>query len=73
MSMSKEEKEILAAFKELLERQLAAEGKMTIRGLGVFSLKTTPARKANSFGKMIDVPEKTVIRFKAAASTRQEA
>jgi nucleoid DNA-binding protein len=71
--LSKEDKEVVAAFKEILERELAAEGKLTIRGLGAFSLKTSPARKANSFGKVVDVPEKTVVRFKAAAAARQEA
>lgn len=72
--ISAEDKQIIAAFKEILERELAGpEGKLAIRGLGVFTRKTSPARTANSFGKKVEIPERSVIRFKAAPSTRRES
>lgn len=54
---------------------LLTDGKVTLVGFGTFELKKQAARKARNpkTGEEIDVPEKTVPKFKAAQALKDAA
>ena len=51
------------------------DGKVTLVNFGSFNLKTPAARKARTprTGEAIDVPEKTVVKFKPSANFKEMA
>ena len=52
-----------------------ADGKVTLVNFGSFNLKTQAARKARNprTGEPIDVPAKTVVKFKPSAAFKADA
>ncbi len=69
MALSDHEKQILKNAKELILRETTEQGaKLQLFGLGTFERKTQNARTATSpaTGAKVDVPAKSVLRFKAS-------
>jgi DNA-binding protein HU-beta len=54
---------------------VVADGKCTLVGFGTFRTQVAKARKARNprTGEPIDVPEKTVVKFKPAAAFKEAA
>lgn len=75
MSLTNEQKQTIKAFKEIVAQQTAKDGdKLTIKGLGTFERKTTNAKQGRNpqTGAALTIPARSVLRFKASASTRRD-
>ncbi len=65
--------EVVEAVVKGIIKEIKEAEKLRISGLGNFSLKKKPARKARNpkTGEEIDVPEKTVVTFKMAKDLKE--
>lgn len=75
MSLSDNDKATLKAAREIIERETSNNGdKLTIKGFGTFQRKTTAAKTARNpqTGGEVQVPARSVLRFKASAATRRD-
>ena len=66
---------IVDAVLDLIKNGLVNDGKVTLVGFGSFNTATQAARKARNpkTGEAIDVPEKTVVKFKPATAFKEAA
>lgn len=69
----KEAKLAIDAVTENLKEGLAEDGKVTLVGFGTFTVRKQAARKARNprTGEEIDVPEKSVPKFKPSAAMKE--
>jgi len=71
MALSNDEKQTIKNAVEIIERETASDGDdLTIRGFGTFKRKHVAAKVARNpaTGGTVDVPAKSVLRFKASPS-----
>lgn len=63
---------ILNAFLDSVEDALFRDGRLVLRGFGVFEVRETAARQARNpaTGEVVDVPAGRTVRFRAAAAVR---
>jgi len=66
-------KELVESVVEGLVNSIKTEDKVRANGLGTFSRKEKPARKARNpkTGETIDVPAKTVVKFTVAKDLKE--
>lgn len=64
--------EIVEAVIDVVLNSLAGKEEVKIAGLGAFIVKEKPARKARNpkTGETVDVPAKTVVKFKPAVAVK---
>lgn len=64
---------LLTAGMDQIEQETIANGRCVVRGLGVFTLKQSPARKARNptTGNLVDVPAVTKIAFRQAVDRQR--
>lgn len=64
---------VIDAVMDNIKAGLADDGKVTLVGFGTFRVATQKARKARNprTGEEIDVPEKTVPKFKPSAAMKE--
>ena len=70
----KEADETAQAFVELVTETLVSGEKLTIGGLGVFEVRTRPARTTRNprTGESVELPERRTVTFKPAAALKEE-
>ncbi len=71
MALSNDEKQTIKSAVEIIERETASDGDgMIVRGFGTFKRKHVAAKVARNpaTGKHVNVPAKSVLRFKASPS-----
>lgn len=68
MALSNADREVVKAAADIIKEAVASGEKVILRGFGTFQMKTRAARVARNpkTGESINVPEKTVLVFKAA-------
>ena len=66
---------LIDSFLDNVKAGLVEDGKVTLVGFGSFNARVAKARKARNprTGEPIDVPEKTVVKFKPAAAFKEDA
>ena len=64
----KQSKEVLDAFWDQVVQTTIRDGRLAIRGFGIFKVEVKPARKGRnpSTGAAIQIAERTVFRFKSS-------
>jgi|DewCreStandDraft_4_1066084.scaffolds.fasta_scaffold04675_3 DNA-binding protein HU-beta len=70
----KEAKTVLEAFNEKIVEVLKKEKKVKLPGLGIFVVKLRKARTGRNpkTGETIQIPEKTVVKFRVAKDIKKQ-